>query len=48
MSSKCVVCNLFKRSLSFMFDDFDIVSFAPKHICLHCIMLNIRMGIDGV
>ncbi len=44
MSSKSVVCSLFKRSLSFMFDDFDIVSFAPKHICLHCIMLNTKNG----
>ncbi len=44
MSSKFMVCNLFKRSLSFMFDDFDIVSFSPRHICLRCIMLNTKNG----
>ncbi len=44
MSSKCVVYSLFKRSLLFMYDDFDIVSFAPKHICLCCIMLNTKNG----
>jgi hypothetical protein len=44
MSSKFMVCSLFKRSLSFMFDDFDTVSFAPRHICLQCIMLNTKNG----
>ncbi len=44
MSSKYVVCNLFKRFFSFMFDDFDIVSFAPRHICLHYIMLHTKNG----
>ncbi len=42
MSSKSMVCNLFKKSYSF--DDFDIVSFPPRHICLHCIMLNTKNG----
>jgi hypothetical protein len=28
-----------------MFDDFNIVSFAPRHMCLHCIMLNTKIGI---
>ncbi len=27
-----------------MFDDFDIISFAPKHICLRDIMLNTMNG----
>jgi hypothetical protein len=27
-----------------MFDDFDNVSFGPRHICLHCIMLNTKNG----
>ncbi len=44
LSSKSMVCNLFKKSLSFMFDDFDTVSFAARHIYLHCIMLNTKNG----
>jgi len=44
MSSKSMVCNSFKKSYSFMFDDFDTVCFAPRHICLHCIMLNTKNG----
>jgi hypothetical protein len=44
MSSKSMVYNLFKRYFSFMFDDFDVLSFALKHICLHCIMLNTKIG----
>jgi hypothetical protein len=44
MSSISMVCNLFKKSYSFMFDDFDTVSFAPRHICLRCIMLNTKNG----
>ncbi len=42
MSSKYMVCNLFKKIYSF--DGFDTVSFAPRHICLYCIMLNTKNG----
>ncbi len=31
-----------RSSLSFMFDDFDTINLAPKHICLCCIMLNTK------
>jgi len=44
MSSKSMVCNLLKNIYSFMFDDFDTISFAPRHICLRCIMLNTKNG----
>ncbi len=27
-----------------MFDDFDTISFAPRHICICCIMLNTKNG----
>ncbi len=33
-----MVCNLF------MFNDFDFVSFAPRHICLRCTVLNKKNG----
>jgi hypothetical protein len=42
MSSKSIVCNLSKKSYSF--DDFDNVSFAPRYICLRCIILNTKNG----
>ncbi len=37
MSSKFVVFISLKSYLSFMFDDFDIVNLALRHICLCCI-----------
>jgi hypothetical protein len=44
MSSKSTICTSLKSSLSFTFDDFDTINLAPKHICLHCIMLNTKNG----
>ncbi len=44
MSSKYAICISSKSSLSFMFDSCDIINLAPKHICLHCIMLNTKTG----
>ncbi len=44
MSSKYVVCISLRNSLSFMFDDFDTINLAPRHIYLRCIMLNIKNG----
>ncbi len=48
MSSKFVVCISLKSSLSFLFGDFDIFNLIPRHICLHCIMLNKEMEINDV
>ncbi len=43
MSLKFVVCISMKNSLSFMFDDFDIVNLVPRQICVQmCIMLNTK------
>jgi hypothetical protein len=44
MSSKFEVFILLKSFLSFMFDDFDTINLAPRHICLHYIMLNTKNG----
>ncbi len=38
VSSKSVVFISLGSYLSFMFDDFDIVNLALKHICLRCMM----------
>jgi hypothetical protein len=31
-----------------MFDDFDIINLAPRHVCLRYIMLNTKMKINVV
>jgi len=43
MSSKFVVFISLKNYLSFMFDDFDIVNLALRHICLCCINIQLKI-----
>jgi len=44
ISLKSIDCNLFKSSISLMFDDLHTVNLASRHICLHRIMLNTKNG----
>jgi hypothetical protein len=44
ISLKSIDCILFKNSLSFMFDDLDMVNLTLRHICLHCITLKTKNG----
>jgi hypothetical protein len=46
MSSKSIVSISLKKSLSFMFDDFDTINLVPRQIYLQCIMLNTKNGIQ--
>jgi hypothetical protein len=48
MSSKSVVCISLRSSFSFLFDDFDTINLAPRHISLHFIKLNKKMEINDV
>jgi hypothetical protein len=44
ISLKSIDFILFKKNLSFMFDNLNIVNLTLRHICLHCITLKTKNG----